>query len=41
MTEHFDNRQLRGLSEEQYSHVSPGGQVISCMRELVELNREW
>lgn len=41
MSETFDNRQLTGLSEEQVNNLAPNGQVMTCMRELAELNREW
>lgn len=39
--EQFDNRQLVGLSESQYNQLPTNGQIITCLRELSELNREW
>jgi len=38
--EQFDNRQLSGMSEEQYANLSPNGRVMTCIRELAALNRE-
>ena len=39
MVERIDMRQLNRISEEQYRHLNPNGQVMACMKELASLNR--
>lgn len=40
MTETFDNRQLRNMSEDLYQKLRPNGQLMTYIKELATLNQE-